>query len=36
LRAGKIDFAPVVAMILVLCAAPLSQRVLTQLYQRLI
>ena len=36
LRAGQIDFAPVVAMILVLCAAPFSQRVLTQLYQKLI
>lgn len=35
LRAGKIDFAPILAMALVLCAAPFSQRLLTQLYQRL-
>jgi uncharacterized protein YggT (Ycf19 family) len=36
LRAGQIDFAPLVATVLVLCAAAFSQRVLTQLYQRLI
>jgi uncharacterized protein YggT (Ycf19 family) len=36
LRAGKIDFAPVLAIAVVLFAAQLSQQALTQLYQRLI
>jgi uncharacterized protein YggT (Ycf19 family) len=36
LRAGKVDFAPGVAMVLVLCATPFSQRFLAQLYQRLV
>jgi uncharacterized protein YggT (Ycf19 family) len=36
LRAGRIDFAPVAAMALVLLAAHFSQRGLTQLFQRLI
>jgi uncharacterized protein YggT (Ycf19 family) len=36
LQAGKIDFAPVLAIIVLLAAAPFSQRGLTELYQRLI
>jgi uncharacterized protein YggT (Ycf19 family) len=36
LRAGKIDFTPVVAMVLVLVAAQFSQHGLAELYKRLI
>ncbi len=36
LRAGRVDFAPVIAMLLLLFTAPFSQRGLTQLFQRLI
>jgi len=36
LRAGRVDFAPVLAMLLVLFTAPFSQRGLTQLFQKLI
>ncbi len=36
LRAGRIDFAPVLAIVVVLAAAQCSQRGLTALYQRLI
>jgi uncharacterized protein YggT (Ycf19 family) len=36
LRAGRVDFAPVLAMVLVLLTAPMSQRGLTQIFQRLI
>jgi uncharacterized protein YggT (Ycf19 family) len=36
LRGGQLDFAPVLAMVLVLLAATWSQRGLTQLYQSLI
>jgi uncharacterized protein YggT (Ycf19 family) len=36
LRAGRFDFAPVLAMLLVLVTAPFSQRGLTQLFQKLI
>jgi uncharacterized protein YggT (Ycf19 family) len=36
LRAGKIDFAPVLAIILVILASELAQRGLTHLYQRLL
>jgi uncharacterized protein YggT (Ycf19 family) len=36
LRAGKIDFAPVFAIVIVLASAQLSQLALAQLYQKLI
>jgi uncharacterized protein YggT (Ycf19 family) len=36
LRAGRFDFAPVLAMLVVLVTAPFSQRGLTQLFQKLI
>ena len=36
LRAGRMDFAPVLAMVLLLLTAPFSQRGLTQIFQRLI
>jgi uncharacterized protein YggT (Ycf19 family) len=36
LQAGKIDFAPILAIVVVLAAAQFSQRGLTELYQRLI
>jgi uncharacterized protein YggT (Ycf19 family) len=36
LRAGKIDFAPVLAIVVVLLSAQLSQQALAQLYQMLI
>jgi uncharacterized protein YggT (Ycf19 family) len=36
LRAGRVDFAPVLAMLLVLVTAPFSQRGLTQLFQKFI
>jgi uncharacterized protein YggT (Ycf19 family) len=36
LQAGKIDFAPVLAIVVVLAAAQFSQRGLTDLYQKLI
>jgi len=36
LRAGRVDFAPVLAMVLLLLAAPVGQRGLTQIFQRLI
>ncbi len=36
LRAGRVDFAPVLAMVLVLVAAYFSQRGLTQIFQRLV
>jgi hypothetical protein len=35
-RAGKIDFAPVPALVLVLPVAPLSRRGLSHLHQRLL
>jgi hypothetical protein len=35
-RFCHLAFAPVAATVLVLCAAPLSRRVPTQLYQRLV
>ena len=36
LRAGKIDFAPVIAIVVVLLSAQFSQQALAQLYQKLI
>jgi uncharacterized protein YggT (Ycf19 family) len=36
LRAGRVDFAPVLAMLLLLFAAPAGQRGLTQVFQKLI
>jgi uncharacterized protein YggT (Ycf19 family) len=36
LQAGKIDFAPVLAIVVVLLSAQVSQQALTQLYQKLI
>jgi len=36
LQAGKIDFAPAFAIVVVLVSAQLSQQALTQLYQKLI
>ncbi len=36
LRAGRVDFAPVLAMVLLLSAAAFTQRGLTQLFQKLI
>jgi uncharacterized protein YggT (Ycf19 family) len=36
LRAGRVDFAPVLAMVLLLFTAPLGQRGLAQIFQRLI
>jgi uncharacterized protein YggT (Ycf19 family) len=36
LRAGRVDFAPVLAMLLLLFTAPFTQRGLTQLFQKLI